>query len=696
MKRILSGGTALLALATCPLLATAETPDPALQDVIIVTGHRTTTVTDTALAPEAAPLTGVDITRLIARTPGAARIGNGEMSGQMQYRGLFGPRLNLRIDGHSFASGCPNLMDPALHYAPTSLVSAVRIDRGISPVSEGPGIGGGVDAVFKKTNYSNSSEASLGYDLTIGERSVNDSVSTGGIIGASTDTWRANLLGAYEEGGDTEYKDGTIGGSEFQRSIYGLATGLRTDLGEFSLDWRRHNTGFSGNPPFGMDIRFVDTDVLKAGYKKAFGNVLVEASASYTDAAHGMNTFDLRPSMMQREAFAYAITRKADIAATFPAFGGSLQIGADTAEEDHNIHVVDPGNLDNFVYSLPDIVIDRTGAFAEWMGALGAFNAELGLRVDDYDGTGGTATFGADASMGQKMLAASYNASDRSTDATTLDVAARLWRPITDDLTWRVTLAQKSRAPFYLEWFQWLPSGSSAGLADGNVYLGDQSLDPEVALIAETGFDYVTETAYIRPTVYIRQINDFIQGTPFDDTPGVADSMEEMMASMHGSSSALLRFTNVEARLIGFDLDAGMDLPGPLRADAVFSYVRGERRDIDDDLYRIAPPSLTAGLTWEAQDWSATLETRAVAEQDKVSVTNLEAETPGYVTLSLYGDWQVTEGVRLSAGVENLFDRVTRDHLSGYNRNAWSDVAVGTRLPGAGRGAFLRLSFVGR
>ena len=123
--------------------------------------------------------------------------------------------------------------------------------------------------------------------------------------------------------------------------------------------------------------------------------------------------------------------------------------------------------------------------------------------------------------------------------------------------------------------------------------------------------------------------------------------------------------------------------------------MRGERRDIDDDLYRIAPPSLTAGLTWEGANWSTTLETRAVAEQDKVSVTNLEAETPGYVTLSLYGDWQVNEGVRLSAGVENLLDQVTRDHLSGYNRNAWSDVAVGTRLPGAGRGAFIRLSFVG-
>ena len=42
--------------------------------------------------------------------------------------------------------------------------------------------------------------------------------------------------------------------------------------------------------------------------------------------------------------------------------------------------------------------------------------------------------------------------------------------------------------------------------------------------------------------------------------------------------------------------------------------------------------------------------------------------------------------------VENLFDRRYADHLSGINRVALSDVAVGERLPGVGRGGFLRLS----
>ena len=47
--------------------------------------------------------------------------------------------------------------------------------------------------------------------------------------------------------------------------------------------------------------------------------------------------------------------------------------------------------------------------------------------------------------------------------------------------------------------------------------------------------------------------------------------------------------------------------------------------------------------------------------------------------------------MRIDAGVENLLDRHYVEHLSGYNRNGFGDVAVGARLPGAGRSAYLRL-----
>ncbi len=696
MKTIYAATAGLAALAAMPSQMIAETPEPALQDVIIVTGKSAATQTDTAMTPDALPLEGADITYLTARTPGGARIANGALSGQMAYRGLFGERLNLRVDGQRFASGGPNLMDPVFHYAPAPLVASVVIDRGVSPVSEGPGLAGGADAVFKRIDFAGSEAVDFGYDLTLGARSVNESAELGGVIGAATADWRVNLLGAWEEGEDTEYPDGTIGGTAFERGVFGVSAGVKLGEGELSLDLRRQNTGPSGNPPFPMDIIYFDTDFARASYKTPIGAAELNASVFYTDVSHLMNNFSQRPApmpMRQRATLAFATTKGAEISLGFDWMGGDLRIGLDGEEADHDVTITNPNNSDFFVTPFPDITLSRFGGFAEWAGSLGALEGEIGLRVDENRYEAGTAELGTALPMGPRNLSNAFNSADREGDETTVDAVARLWTPEANGLSWRLTLAHKQKMPGYIQRYGWLPINASGGLADGNIYIGDLTLEPETAWIAEAGFDWRSQRAYARPTVYVRQVDDYIQGTPFDETVGVIDSPVEMIASMNGDPTPLI-WANVDARLIGFDMDAGYDLAGPLRLDAVLSHVRGERRDIDDNLYRISPLSLTAGLGWEEASWSATLEARALAEQDEVSLTNSELETPGHVVVNLYGDWQLSDGVRLSAGVENLLDQTYRDHLSGQNRNGFGDVRVGARLPGAGRGGFVRLSLV--
>jgi iron complex outermembrane receptor protein len=694
MKTQLFCGAGLMALAVFSPVAPAQTSEPALQDVIVVTGSRQRPATELTVAPDSGLLQGGDVTYLSARTPGGARIGNGELSGQMAYRGLFGERLNLRVDGQRFASGGPNLMDPVFHYAPAPLVAALVIDRGVSPVSEGPGLAGGADAVFKRIDYASGDAAQYGYDISLGARSINDSVSTGGIVGAGNDTWRFNLLGAYEEGGDTDYADGTIGGTSFDRSVFGISTGVKTTIGEFGLDLRRQSTGESGNPPFPMDIQYFDTDFVRLTYAADIGGASLDASVHYTDISHLMDNFNMRPSpgmMTERASNADATTRGADAALAFAQAGGELKVGLGSEESEHNVTITNPNNAGFVVTPFPNITLRRTGVFTEWTGAVGPFGSELGIRVDQNDYEAGDSSVGPALPIGPRMLASAFNAAVTDGEDTTVDAVARFWTPAEKGVSWRMTLARKQKMPGYIQRYGWLPINASGGLADGNIYVGDLALKPETAWLAEAGVDYATLRTYVRPTLFVRQVDDYIQGVAFDATPGVADSPVEIIATMNGDPTPL-KWANVDARLYGFDLDAGYDFDGPLRVDGVFSYVRGERRDTDDNLYRIAPPNLTAGVTWEETDWSATLELRAVTDQSDVSVTNSEAETPGYVALNLFGDWQVREGARVSAGVENLLDQVYRDHLSGYNRNADSDVAVGTRVPGPGRGAFIRVS----
>lgn len=693
LSTLLSG----VAVAVLSGEAAAQDNTPALQDVIIVTGKAFETATETGVSPQAAPLQGGDVTYLTARTPGGARIANGELSGQMQYRGLFGERLNLRVDGQRFASGGPNLMDPVFHYAPSPLVAQVLIDRGVSPVSAGPGLAGGADAVFKKIGYAESSEVEFGYDLSLGYRSVNESFTSGGVVGASTNTWRFNLLGALETAEDTEFPDGVIGGTAYDRDVFGVSAGAKLGFGELTLDLRRQNTGQAGNPPFPMDIQYFDTDFARLGYAGDFGGVHVTLRAHSSDVSHLMDNYSLRPApmaTMQRASFATARTEGLEGAIEFAFAGGELELGADTEEVDHNVTITNPNNADFFVSAFPEIDLKRTGGFAEWSGPIGPFETELGARFDNHEYDTGAALTGAAFPAMPNMLAMAFNTADRSGNETTYDLVARFWTPAENGFSWRGTLARKQQTPGYIQRFGWLPISASGGLADGNIYVGDLDLDPETAWIAEAGFDYTSGNAYFRPTVFVRQIDDYIQGVAYDDTPGVINTPVEMISNMNGDPTPM-RWANVDARLYGLDFDAGYDFEGPLRLDGLFNYVRGERRDIDDNLYRVAPPNLALGLTWETEAWSATLEARAYAEQTDVSTTNSEAETDGYAVVNAYIDWDVASGIRLSLGVENLFDELYEDHLSGYNRNGYGDVSLGVRVPGPGRGGFIRLSLVG-
>lgn len=699
MKRSLLTNTGLGALlifiggGAAPALAQSDA-NPALQDVIIVTGAKSSTSTLDVEKPGLHPFEGPDATMLLTRIPGGARVSNGALSGQAQYQGLFGPRLNVRVDSQAIAAACPNLMDPPLHFAPLPLVSSLEIDRGVSPVRDGPGLGGGVNAVLKRVDFSEGSTFSPHYDLTAQGRTVDDSYAVGGVAGISNDSLRFNILGSREEGGDTDYPDGKIASSSFERSVYGASAGYKTGAHEVGFDLRRQETGPTGNPPFPMDIIYVDTNLARGTYKGSFGEFGLEASAAYTGSNHLMSNFNLRPApaaAMQRETHATAKTYEGRLALSYPVSGGLLRIGGDLQKDEHDVTISNPNNVDFYIATLSGYDYRRLGAFAEWTGALGLFNSEVGVRVDDHRQETGAAATGSAVPSGAAMLAAAFNAADRTRTDTTVDAAARFWTAPKGGVSWRLTLARKTRVPGYVERYGWLPSNAAAGLADGNIYVGDLNLKPEAAWVAEAGFDYASERAYFRPTVYYKRVDDYIQGVPFDATPGVADTPQEMVAAMSGDTTPL-RFANVDAKLYGADFDAGLALDEHWRVDVVGSYVRGERRDIDDNLYRIAPPNLTAGLTYEAAIWSATFESRLIARQNKVSATNSEAPTDGYAVFNLYGDVTIAEGVKLSAGVENLFNELYEDHLAGYNRISGSDVAVGERLPGSGRGAFLRLS----
>lgn len=687
IKHVSSSALAAALVASLPATALAgEAPSP---DVIIVTAPPVTSTLDIAEA-EREIATAPDGAAFIARAPGAALVANGPLSGQVQMRGLFGERILLRINGQRFATGGPNAMDPAMHYVPGVLIDRVEIARGISPVRDGPGLGGGVNTVLKQVGFGNGSSLAPQADVTAQYRSVDDSVAIGGIAGLASETWRFGALASWEEGDDVRFPGGRIGGTSHRRAVYGVQAGLRSGAGELSLEYRRQETGLSGTPSFGMDIIYFKTDFLQAGFTGELADgVTLETHAHYSGVIHRMNNYALRPTTMRRQSDTYADTLAGDLALRFGSDTRHLRIGADAERIDKGYVTYNPDMAAFFVHPLDHAGTDRIGGFAEWRTGAGPVEAELGIRVDRHRANAGVPRFGPAIPAGQMNLATAFGKADRDWSGTTVDGSLRLWADL-GDITPRLTLARKTRAPSLVERFAWLPTEASGGLADGNIYVGTPGLKPETAWIGELGLDWASDAAYARPVVYYRRIDDYIQGVPYDATPGIVNTPVEMVAQAGGDATPL-RWANTDAEIWGADIAFGTRLVGPLRLDGVASYVRGTRRDITDNLYRLTPANGRLAVTWEETRWSVSVEGQAAAAQNKVAASNNEQKTGGHVLVNLAAHWLVREGLRLDVGIENLFDRSYVEHLAGFNRNGRSDVALGTRLPGAGRSAFARL-----
>jgi len=693
LRSTLSLSAALSALAAAPALAGDQPVDPQTIVITAPRGSLPDLPTQAVRRAEDELATAPDAAAFIARQPGMALIGNGALSGQVQIRGLFGERVLLRVNDQHFASGGPNAMDPVMHYAPMVLVDRVEIARGVSPVRDGPGLGGGVNAVLKQVRFGTGSRLAPQLDVTSQYRSAEDGWAIGGMAGLANEHVRLGAIASWEEGGDLRYPGGRVAGTSYRRAVYGVQAGFKAGEGELSLECRRQETGASGNPPFAMDIVYFRTDFARLAYEGQISDDLrLEARADYTGVDHRMNNFTLRPApmtAMTRQSDATAGTIGGGLSLRWGSAGRHLRLGGDAELVDKSFLIVNPLMPAFWVTPIDNGESQRIGAFVEVRGALGPIEAEAGLRLDRHTASVAAPRLGPGVPAGPVGLAASFAAGDRRWEGTTLDAALRLWADL-GTLTPRLTLARKTRVPSLVERYSWLPTEASGGLADGNIYVGDQALRPEQAWIAEAGFDWAAGSAYLRPTVFYRRIDDYIQGVPYDATPGVVNTPVEMVASASGDSTPL-RFANVDARLYGADLAFGARIAGPLRIDGVASLVRGERRDIADSLYRIAPDSLRVALGWEQERWGLAVEGQGVAAQGRVSVTNSEARTAGYVLAAVHGYWLAVPGVRIDAGIENLLDRSYTEHLAGYNRNAGSSIPVGARLPGAGRSAFVRL-----
>lgn len=676
------------ALAASPALADhaekSTDPDAERIDVIIVSGQQLSTES-AVIAVDREPT--LDAAAILKRLPGADANANGPLSGIAQYRGMYGDRVSVAVDGLNLISGGPNAMDAPLSYVSPMVTEVLTVERGIAGVDLAPEtIGGHVDAVIDRGHFMETGD--FGVAGMAGARlsdNANARSSAVRLTGAN-DRHRVTVLAQADRGDDLDTPEGAIRPSELARDRYDLSYGFRSDNRDVLLYAGGLDTRDAGTPALAMDILFIETALYGLKWRETLSSGLtLSANVGYNDVDHLMNNYALRPGpdvpMRFRENRTAGSGTNFAVAAEMDFDRYMLKAGVDGRNATHESVITNPNSAAFSIRNFTDVSRDLVGVFAVLERDSDAAAWELGLRYNDVSTDAGEV--GVAGMMGMMAanagaLADAFNAADRSLSFGNAEAVFKYTRRITGDAVLSVDVGSKARAPSYQELYLWLPLQATGGLADGRSYVGNLDLDAERSNEVAIGLDWSTDRFGFSPQVYFKDIGDYIQGVPADVAPA------NMLATMMSGNGAL-QFANVDAEIYGVDLGWHYIIGDSLRLEGTASYSRGRRTDLDDNLYRLPPLNASVALSYVGNRWSLRTEVIAYDRQDEVSAYNGERETAGYAIVNGLFAWNATPSARFELQAVNLFDESYQDHLAGVNRVNDVDLPAGQRLFGAGR-----------
>ncbi|TWX64779.1 TonB-dependent receptor [Colwellia demingiae] len=666
--------------------------------------------------------TEADLANWLASVPGANINSNGPITGIAQYRGLFGDRVATTLDGHPIIGAGPNAMDTPLSYSAPLIVDSMTVYRGIAPVSAGMStIGGAIDISMRKAEVLNSENVHVSGDLQAGYRSNNSASTLSGVTNIAKGDVAVLLYGNTQAGDSMESGDGTvIEPTDFDKTQAGFDVRHSTENNTVGLSYHYTKTTDSGTPALPMDIEYIESSRINLDGDFQLGQWQGEWSVGYLDADHGMTNFLMRAHdpMKKRRNTALADTTDFKFVLNREFSFGELSFGVDGYLATHDSVITNPTNAMFEVVNFNNVQDDRFGFFTEWQNQYGETTVQLGVRVkhalsnadevsgnmamnmviDDMNSGMGDMNSGMDdmnsammPSMGSLLsdLEGDFNNAERKVSDTNVDIALSTQTQLSETLSLYVGVGMKNRAPSYQERYLWTPMESTGGLADGHTYIGDIDLESETAYQGDLGLTWQSSDFMIAPHVFYQSIDNYIQGTPLD----MDDASAKMMASMMSKDNNPLKFSNVDAKLYGADVNWYYNLTDNFQLSGIASYVKGERRDIDDNLYRIAPLNGQVSVSYHNENVITNLTLVAVAAQDDVSATNTEQATSGYGLVNIDVEYFVTNDFTLRGGVDNLLDREYQNHLGGYNRVKEVGTPVMDRLPSEGLSAWVEATY---
>lgn len=351
---------------------------------VIVIGDRETRSIEVVEALVISP----DAAHLLKKAPGANVNSNGPLTGIPQYRGMFGPRVGVQLNGTQLAPAGPNWMDPPLSYAAAAQLESLQLYRGIAPVSVvQESIGGAINAVTEKRAFTDSDEFELSGAFMASGQSVNNGTQVGATLFVTSKQHRLRLAAMTESGDDAEFPDGDILPTEYDRGRYEIGYGFHRGPHTLQLDYTRSETGETGTPSLPMDIDLIDGDLYSIGYLLEQDDWSVDARLFGSNLDHEMTNYHMRTAPVNEAGWRRNTTDSDNygykLSLTRKDGQGRWILGSDGLDSTHNSLIDNPNNSSFFVDNFNDAERRIIGLFLERQQDLdNAWSAELGLRYN--------------------------------------------------------------------------------------------------------------------------------------------------------------------------------------------------------------------------------------------------------------------------------------------------------------------------
>jgi iron complex outermembrane recepter protein len=637
-----------------------------------------------------------DTAALLGDTPGVSLATGGGVSSLPVVHGLGDDRIKITLDGCCVTSACANHMNPPLSYVSPSKVSTIGIKSGVTPVSYGgDNIGGSILVESEPPAFSDQAgKIVTGGSLSTYYRSVNDAV--GGAFAASVAGSNVSfgVTGSIDHADD--YRDGhgdKVTSTYYESRNVGLTLGVKGENSLFTIKAGHQEIPGQGFVNQQMDMVDNTSSYINANYRKSFGWGKIDVTAYWQNTWHEMNigedksTFPMPMFMpMNTHGIDIGYSLKTEIPLNER---NTLRLG----HEFHGFRLddwwppvegTDPWMAPDTFLSINNGYRDRYGFYAELESTLsdrvrsiiGVRNEQV--RMDTGNVHGYSMMYSGDADA--------FNIQPHEKNDSNWDLTALLRFKPDETVGYEIGYTRKTRSPNLYERYawstMWMASGMINWFGDGNYYLGNLDLKPEVAhtfSVSAEWHDKARKSWELKITPYFTYVKDFID-------------VNVIGTAVYGASTFnMLQFANHDAELYGVDISGKVNLwnheasgSGELRG--TLGYVHGRDLDSGTNLYHMMPLNGLLALEQHVAGWTNAVEVQMVGSKTLVDDLRLEPETAGYLLVNLRTAYE-WKNLRVDVGVTNLFDRFYSLPLGGVNfDNYMASGWMGRIGPLAGQG----------